>query len=248
MRILLPPSEGKTPPSAGPPLDLAQLSFPALSEVRSDVLGTLMQVCSSDPQAALHALGLRPSQLPEVQRDAVLAEQPCAPAGRVYTGVLFAALAMATLPPGVADEHLLIASGLFGLLRPSDPIPAYRLSGSARLPGLPAPKRLWSQALATLLDPLAQEHLLVDLRSQPYANLYRGRTPRWVPVRVMTVRNGRRVAVSHHNKATKGALARCLLLTGAQPHSATELMELLRDTGWAADLDTEGGLEVLIAV
>lgn len=247
MQILLPPSEGKTPPSEGPALDLGRLSFPGLTQVRRTVLQRLVQVCRSDPQAAMHSLGLGPSLLPEVHRDADLAAQPCAPAGRVFTGVLFNALDLATLPDGLADERLLIASGLFGLLRPGDSIPAYRLSGSARLPGLPTPKRVWSQALAAELDAVAAEHLLVDLRSQPYATLYRGRPPRWVQVRVMTVRDGRRVAVSHHNKATKGALTRHLLLAGSRPSTAADLLALLRDAGWTAELDAEGVLDVLVA-
>lgn len=248
MQILLPPSEGKTPPAEGPALDLGRVSFPDLTPVRREVLLSLTQLCRSDPQTAMQSLGLGPSLLPEVQRNADLAAQPCAPAGRVYTGVLFHALDLSTLPDGLAEEQLLIASGLFGLLRPGDPIPAYRLSGSARLPGLPPPKRLWSQALAAVLNPLAAEHLMVDLRSQPYATLSRGRPPRWVPVRVMTVRDGRRVAVSHHNKATKGALARHLLLAGSHPDTAAELLALLRDTGWAAELDAAGGVEVLVAL
>lgn len=239
MRILLPPSEGKAAPSSGPVLDLSALAFPVLTPIRRQVLQTLLDLCRSDPAAALSRLGLGPGLAAEVERDANLLDAPCAPARQVYTGVLFAALAPATLP---ATDRLLIASGLFGLLGTGDPIPAYRLSGSVRLPGLPAPKALWRPALRQVLTELAEEHLLVDMRSQTYQSWC---PPGTVMIRVMMLRNGRRVSVSHHNKSSKGLLARELLLADAEPGDASELVDLLRASGWDASACGDGIVEVL---
>ena len=50
MLILLPPSEGKTPPETGKPLDFNSLLFPGLSGERRTVLQEL-QVISSLPNA-----------------------------------------------------------------------------------------------------------------------------------------------------------------------------------------------------
>ncbi len=232
MRILLPPSEGKSPPESGPRLDIAALPFPALHPIRRTVLDTLTRLCRTDPDQALGVLGLSAARSEDVRRNAALAEQPCAPAAQVYTGVLYAALDLPAVPQ--AGRTVLIASGLFGLLRPDDPIPAYRLSGSSRLPGLATPRRVWAQALAEVLEPMAQEHLMVDLRSQAYAGLWRGDGPQWAAVRIVTLRGGRRVAVSHHNKATKGALARSLVDSGESPADIGQLRELLGDLGWEA--------------
>ena len=234
MRILLPPSEGKAPPASGPRLDADALPFPALRPIRRRILDRLTHLCRTDPGQALHLLGLSPSRIGDVHRNAALAEQPCAPAAQVYTGVLYAALDLPALPQ--AGQTVLIASGLLGLLRPGDPIPAYRLSGSTRLPGLPTPRRLWSEGLASVLEPMAQEHLMVDLRSQTYAGLWRGQGPQWAPIRVVTLRGGRRVAVSHRNKATKGALARSLVTRGEFPADVHQLRELLADLGWDASV------------
>jgi cytoplasmic iron level regulating protein YaaA (DUF328/UPF0246 family) len=244
MRILLPPSEGKTPPASGPPLDLAALHFPPLHPVRRIVLDALTHLCRTDPEAALQVLGLGPSRRDEVHRNATLAAQSCAPAETVYSGVLYGALDLASLP--AARESVLIASGLFGLLRPSDPIPAYRLSGTARLPGLPTPRRTWSDALAAVLDPIAADHLVVDMRSQAYAGLYRGEGSQWVPIRVVSIRGGRRVTVSHHNKATKGALGRGLVSSGESPSTIGRLRDLVGDLGWDAQV-AGTALEVLAA-
>lgn len=239
MRILLPPSEGKTAPPAGPVLDLSALSFPALTATRQQVLGALVDLCRSDPDAALTLLGLGPTLADEVQRDADLYDAACATAWQVYTGVLFAALDPGTLP---SRDRLLIASGLFGLLGADDPIPAYRLSGSVRLPGLPAPKSLWRSGLAAVLEGLAADHLLVDMRSHTYQSRC---PPGTATIRVMTMRNGRRVSVSHHNKSTKGQLARALVLAEPAPADASDLVDVLRSGGWDASSDSQGAVEVL---
>ena len=248
MRILLPPSEGKTAPPAGPRLDLAALGFPALTEPRRLVLGALADLCRRDPEGARHRLGLGPSLAEEVRRNAQLPDLPCAPAWQVYTGVLFGALDLGSLPPRArrsAATAVVIASGLFGLVGPDDCIPAYRLPGTVTLPGLASPKRVWSQALGEVLTGMAADHLIVDLRSQTYGALFRMSTARWVPIRVMTLREGRAVPVSHHNKATKGLVARSLVASGQEPRGPGDIVDLLRAAGWDADLDDGGGVELL---
>lgn len=235
MRIILPPSEGKAHPQAGPPLDLASLGFPGLTAPREAALRAVSRAARSPQGAELLRLG--PSQRADLDHDAALAHAPTAPAWRVYQGVLFNALDIATTQH---PNRLLIASALFGLLRHDDPIPYYRLPPAARLPELPTPKRLWGPPLREALEELAAEHLLVDLRSQPYA----GWCPAGVVVRVMTVRNGRRVAVSHHNKAVKGGIARGLA-AGPEPVSAADLVDALRDLGWRAEPAADAVIEVL---
>lgn len=248
MRILLPPSQGKTTPTSGRGLDLDSLPFPGLTASRAAVLEALVDLCRSDPDRALDVLGLSRTMAGEVRRNAAVLHAPCAPAWQVYTGVLFNSLDFGTLPPTAkGDGILLIASAAFGLIRPSDPIPAYRLSSTNNLPGLPSPKRIWSGPLASVLVPMSDDHLILDMRSQAYAGLFAGRSPRWVAVRVMTIRDGRRIPVSHHNKATKGLVARDLVLAGQRPHGAPDLVELLRTLGWTASQGGDGSVEVLVA-
>jgi uncharacterized protein len=67
--------------------------------------------------------------------DSRLRTAPAIPAAELYTGVLFAALGLADLP----WDDVLISSALWGVVRPGDRIPAYRLDMSAKPPGIGSP-------------------------------------------------------------------------------------------------------------
>lgn len=242
MLILLPPSEGKLAPSRGRPLDLQTLSSPALTETRSRVLNALVDLCSADEDRARTTLGLPPGLAPEVVRNAGLLSAPTAPAGRIYTGVLYDALGLASLSSSArrrAANRLLVTSSLFGLVRLADRIPAYRLSGDATLPGLGTVASLWRQPLAAVLGPVAgSRRLVVDLRSGLYAGFWRpgpGERTRVVPVRVLQEVAGSRSVVSHFNKATKGAIVRAMLEDGADPTTRRGFAQLLTRLGWQVE-------------
>jgi cytoplasmic iron level regulating protein YaaA (DUF328/UPF0246 family) len=238
--ILLPPSEGKTSPAKGPALSLPGLSFPELAKLRSMTLKTLVEICTKDSRDAASILGLGPTQSEEIRVNAQLRKAPCAPAIEVYTGVLFDALDVKSLGK-VARRRLqastVISSALFGLVRPNDLIPAYRLSGDVSLPGIGAPAAHWREAVGTVIS--QSTGVIVDLRSQMYANL--GPIPsevasRAVTARILLEKDGKRSIVSHHNKASKGRLVRALAERSAQPKSIDDLMTAMRELKWKAEL------------
>ncbi len=238
--ILLPPSEGKHSPVRGRSLDLDALAFPELSGARSSLLDELVRRCRDDPRSMQQVLGLGPTQADEITRNGLLREAPTARADAVYTGVLFESLDLSSLStPGRrrAARRLLISSALFGVVRPSDRIPAYRLAGGVRLPDHGGVARYWSRHLAGPLDEAAAGHLVVDLRSSTYVPFWRpSRRRGLVAVRVLQEEEeGRRSVVSHFNKATKGELARALLEDGAAPRTGDELAEHIRGLGWRVE-------------
>lgn len=242
MLILLPPSEGKSAPRRGKPLELASLSHPTLNDARARLLSELVDLCTaSTPEHAAAVLGLGPTQAEEVARNARLSTASTARADRVYAGVLYEALDLPTLPSGArrrATARLAVTSGLFGLVRPADHIPAYRLSGSVTLPGVGSVARYWGARLGPAVEEAAGGGLVVDLRSSAYTPFWRptrARAPRVVTVRVLHEVDGRRKVVSHFNKATKGRLVRDLLVDGATPRNPAALRELLGDLKWQVE-------------
>ena len=238
--ILLPPSEGKTPPRRGKPLDLGDLSSPALTATRTRVLDALVSLCAEQPERAASVLEVPKSQLELVALNASLRSAPTARADAVYAGVLYDALGMATLSAGArrrATSRVRVTSSLFGLVAPTDRIPAYRLSGDAVLPGVGTVSGVWRQALGPEITELVGDGLLVDLRSGMYAAFWRpAALPRVATVRVLHEVAGRRQVVSHFNKATKGRILRALLEDGANPRTPARLAEALRDLGWDVEV------------
>ena len=236
--LLLPPSEGKAAAVRGRPLDLGSLSSPVLTAARQDVLDALVTLCSRSPEDARQALGLGPTQAEEVLRNTRLREAPTARADRVYRGVLYEALDLPGLDAASrrrATTRVAVTSALFGLLRPTDRVPAYRLSGSVTLPGVGPVAAHWSRHLGLAVEAAARGGLLVDLRSTAYASFWRPSRDdavRSCTVRVLHETGGRRTVVSHANKATKGRLVRDLLTSGVAPQRPAALAEALRDLGW----------------
>jgi len=237
--ILLPPSEGKTAPRRGRPLDLGGLSFPTLEPHRAELLAALVDLCTAaEPAAAAHVLGLGPTQTGAVARDARLAAAPTARADRVYSGVLYEALDLPSLAGPArrrASTWLAVTSGLFGLLRPGDRIPAYRLSGDVSLPGVGTVSTYWGRRLDQAVREAAGRGLVVDLRSSTYASFWRPApdlAARVVTVRVLHEVGAVTKVVSHFNKATKGRLVRGLLEHRGTPSTPAGFADTLEDLGW----------------
>jgi uncharacterized protein len=242
--ILLPPSEGKAAPSRGRPLDPDALSSAILGPARARVLAALLAV-SASPSAA-QVLGLSPGQAGEITRNLAVLTSPTARADRIYTGVLYDALGFETLTGAArrrATSRVAITSSLFGLLRPGDRIPAYRLSGDANLPGLGPVAALWRGQLGDAVEDALGSGLLVDFRSTTYAAFWR--PPPHLARRVITVRvlhqvAGERKVVSHFNKATKGRIVRGVLEHGANPRTPSAFAAVLRELGWQVEVETPG--------
>ncbi len=245
MLVLLPPSETKAPGGDGSPLDLAALSWPELTDLRARLVATLVEL-AGDPPAARAALGLSAGQDDEVARNAGLLGAPTAPALERYTGVLHSALdvrSMTRAQRARADRRLAVGSALFGLVRGTDAIPAYRLSAGSALPGLPTLRRLWRPVLGPVLAGV--DELVVDLRSGAYATL--APAPGAVTLEVLSERpDGTRAVVSHANKAHKGRVARLLATTTGEPGDVVRLRALLRRAGFS--VEHPGGTALTLVV
>jgi uncharacterized protein len=230
--VLLPPSETKRAGGAGLPLSLEALSSPALGPLRASLVDELVELAADRP-ACRRALGISASQDAEIDRNATLRTAATLPAISRYTGVLYDALDIESLRGAAAARaraRLTVGSALFGLLRADDPVPAYRLSATSKLPDRPTLAARWRPLLEPVLAELATDELVVDLRSGSYAAL--GRLPGAVGVDVVAEHtDGSRAVVSHFNKAHKGRLARALASTRSEPTDAAEVAAVARRAG-----------------
>ncbi|WP_248958780.1 peroxide stress protein YaaA [Sphaerisporangium perillae] len=236
MLILLPPSEGKAARGRGRPLELDALSFPELTSPREKVLDALAALVQGPEEEALSVLCLSPGQAGELARDRELRTAPALPVERLYTGVLYDTLGLASLDAAArrrARRQMIVFSGLWGALRLSDRVPPYRLSMGVRLPSLGGLAAYWRPCLGEVLD--GGRGLIVDLRSSTYAQAWQPGS-RAVTVRVLRDADGARSVVSHMAKATRGAVARSLAESGSDPRTPQELAELLAGLGHVIEL------------
>lgn len=232
MIVLLPPSETKRLGGDGPPLRIQALSSPELTPMREALIDELVEL-AADHAACRQALGISASQHAEIERNAALCSAATLPAIDRYTGVLYDALDIGSLRAASAARaraRLAVGSALFGLLRADDPVPAYRLSATSKLPGRPTLAARWRPLLEPVLARIASSELVVDLRSGSYAAL--GRLPGAVKVEVLAEHSdGRRTVVSHFNKAHKGRLARVLATSRSEPSDAAQVAAIARRAG-----------------
>jgi len=217
MLVLLPPSEGKTAPEAGEPVDLGSLAFAAeLRERREEILDAL------DPE---------------------LRKAPAAPAAEVYSGVLFKRLELPKLP-AKGRRRALIASALWGVVRPDDRIPHYKLPPKEKPDGIGPLAKFWRPALAEAL-PDADGDLILDMRSGAYSTMWKPKRATLLAVRAFTESDGERKAVSHMAKAVRGDVARALLQAKKSPGDPEAAAALAEAAGFSVELN-DGNLDVIV--
>jgi len=136
---------------------------------------------------------------------------------------------------------VLIASALWGVIRPSDRIPAYRLDMSAKPPGIGTLAAYWREPLRAALP---DRGLVLDLRSGSYAAAWQPRRATHLVVRAFTeAPDGKRTVISHMVKRVRGEVARLVLQAGGAERS-DEVAEIATAGGLRVEL-SDGALNVI---
>ena len=202
-----------------------------LDTERRRVIRSLVAATTQPAAARAKLLGVKGTTLEAAtDADRSITKAPTVPAIERYTGVLYDALDHRSLTPAQRrrlDGSVVIVSGLWGLVTPTDPIPDYRLKMGATLPDLGKLATWWRKPLTDALEALARGRAIWNLLPNEHAAA-------WTPspgVQQWTVRfldhraDGSLVPVSHDNKSLKGHLVRHLVA-----HPATSPADLARWT------------------
>lgn len=244
MRILLPPSEGKTAGGRGHSVSRRRPTGP-LAESRAIVLDALATLLTGEPAKAAAALLLPAGVAADaLAADAAVLSSATTPALRRYAGVLYDGLGFEQLTPQVqrlAGRSVLVLSGLWGVVRGDEPVPSYRVPAKAVLPGVGVVGTFWRPVLDVVMPALLGRGLVVDLRSSDYSAMWRpgpSLAPRVVSVRVLSpLPRGGLGIVSYNSKHAKGRLAAALLARAAAGNSLTspdDVAQCWLDCGGAA--------------
>jgi cytoplasmic iron level regulating protein YaaA (DUF328/UPF0246 family) len=192
--VLIPPSEGKAEGGAGPVWGRGEMRFD-LDDARVRVLKKLGA------------------------RGKVIAAAPTMPALDRYTGVLYGALGYRGLERVLrrrVDASVVVFSGLWGLVAPTDPLPFYKLKMTMAAPSGGRLAPWWKPRIAAVLDPFVDGRVVWDLLpKEHFAAWPTSEAPKLrITARFLDDRgDGSLITVSHWNKLLKGALVRHVVQT-----------------------------------
>ncbi len=231
--ILLPPSQGKADGGAGPPWERAQTAFPELIAERRRVRDAVRAALRGGDGAAERLLGARGDHLARALADwDALDTARTLPADERYRGVVWEALAPATLSPAARrrlGRRVLVPSGLWGVLAARDAVPPYRLAMGASPPGLGRLSTWWRPLVTRTVARRAGAGWVIDMLPVEHAaaldpaGLGRARLMR---VEIVEQGEGGTRAIGHAGKSLKGRLARAILEADARTPAAVAALEV----------------------
>jgi cytoplasmic iron level regulating protein YaaA (DUF328/UPF0246 family) len=131
---------------------------------------------------------------------------------------------LAPVQQRVAQDSIVIVSGLLGLAGLGDPLPDYRAPMDASLVGLGKLAAYWKPIITPLLHKAAKRDVVIDLLTQVHRSAVEPADENWLTVDLVHSD----VTGGHAAKFAKGQLARWLL-----DHDITELRRW-KFQGWTA--------------
>ncbi|MEM0963713.1 MAG: YaaA family protein [Bacteroidota bacterium] len=263
--ILLPSAEGKEPggnPLAPDMFDYRSSNtfnyFSDLNPERRALIDALQDEIQNGEEPALEKLfGVKGDTLQQsVDANLSIYRSPLmASVDRYGPGVLYKAMDFAGLPTGSQRrllENGVIFSGLFGLLRPDDLIPNYRLKMDAKVGDLGRASTYWREPLSSALNALVTGHAVWNLLPSAHEAAWEDAETYARMIRVKFYREddaGERTAVSHGVKELRGALVAYIVNETADSVEALEDWEA--PDGYevdheASDLNEAGGGTVVM--
>jgi hypothetical protein len=219
--ILLAPSEGKQDggnPFAPDMFDYRSSDtfnyFNELNTERRSLIDALQDFIQEADEDALQDLfGVKGDHLEEaLEVNLNIYDAPLMSAlDRYSPGVMYAAMDFPGLPTGAQRrllENGIIISGLFGLLRPDDLIPNYRLRIDAKLPDVGKIAKYWKPLISPLLNEAVSGKFVWDLLPHAHRAAWEDEQTyeQIVQVKFYDVKDGERKPVTHNVKTLRGEL------------------------------------------
>ncbi|MFW5955673.1 MAG: YaaA family protein [Rhodothermales bacterium] len=254
--ILLPPAEGKQPggnPFAPDMFDYRTSNtfnyFNELNPQRRKLINALQEVIRSG-EADLEAIfGVKGDSLEQaIEANLSVYDAPLMSAlDRYSPGVMYKSMDFGGLPTGAQRrllENGIIFSGMFGLLRPDDLIPDYKLKMDAVLPGIGKVGSYWRPLISPVLNRRVENRFVWNLLPGVHRDSWDDEHTyeRSVSVRFVIEQDGERKAVTHGVKPLRGQLVNFIVRETVD--SLEPLLEWRHPAGYVYDPDvTEDATE-----
>ena len=202
MKILIPPSEGK---SKIKPQNITfeKTNFKYEKEV-SEIVTLLSQIAElGEDLSSIYGTSEEKAEMFHRQNQDIFHSR-CAQAIDRYTGVVYEYLDWNSLDSkakSYMNKHICIFSGLFGMVSPDTLIPNYKLKMNVL-----SLQYHWSPILT---DALKEEDIIYDLLPQVHRKAYKPQK-NVIKVDFSVVNKGKKTAAGHFGKAVKGKFIRFL--------------------------------------
>jgi len=266
--VLLPSAEGKA--SGGNPLapDMFDYRtsntfnyFSELNPERRALIAALQEhLREADDDALERLFGVKGAVLQAaVDANMSLFGSPLMAAiDRYGPGVMYAAMEFGSLPTGAQRrllENGVIFSGLFGLLRPDDLIPEYRLKIDAALPEVGRMAHYWRPVVSPLLNKVLAGKFVWNLLPQVHAEVWEDERTYRAMVTVKFFKadeSGERKPLTHGVKELRGALVNYIVRDPAESIDALLDWEApggfeLDEEATEFDKETKSGTVVMVS-
>ena len=265
--ILLPSAEGKA--SGGNPLAPDMFDYRSSNtfnyfsdlnpERRALIKALQAQVRDGDEDELQRLFGVKGDALQEAVdvTGEVFRSPLMAAVDRYGPGVLYKAMDFAALPTGSQRrllENGVIFSGLFGILRPDDLIPNYRLKMDATVDGVGRVSAYWRERLSKELNALVAGHAVWNLLPGVHEAAWDDAGTYARMIRVKFYRedeSGERTPVTHGVKELRGSLVAHIVNETADDIESLDEWEA--PDGYEVDLDASeidearGGTVVMVS-
>jgi len=201
MKILIPPSEGKTKLKSTGSI-FSETNFRFEREVGQIV--RLLELIDNEDLKSIYGTSQEKAELFHRQNEDIFKSR-CAPAIERYTGVVYEHLNWMSLSEkakNYMEQHVLIFSGLFGMTTPLTLIPNYKLKMNVL-----SLQYHWNHTLTKALD---KEDMVFDLLPQVYRKAYTPNKDNVIKIEFIVENKGKKTSAGHYGKAVKGKFIKFL--------------------------------------
>tara|TARA_B110000438_G_scaffold267266_1_gene281969 strand:+ start:974 stop:1663 length:690 start_codon:yes stop_codon:yes gene_type:complete len=201
MKILIPPSEGKSNVNTGD-INFEDTNFKFHNEVKS-----VLNILSNTPINKIEKIyGVTLEKSKIIHDDNInIFKNKCAPALARYTGVVYSNMNISEFNKKSMEyfeEKILITSAFLGLVSPGDMIPNYKLKMNVL--GL---TKFWEPIFTKHLE---SEDLIIDVLPKIHSEAYKAKNI--LKIDFKNYKKGKKFSAGHQGKVIKGKFLKFLVL------------------------------------
>lgn len=212
--ILLPPSEGKV---KGGDNNSMSLSFSNLDDKREFIINHIENIIPKLSEVELEkTFELKGNKLfDSVETMSNLKNEKTMSAINRYSGVMFKSikfLEMTNEQKERFNSNIIFVDGLFGILKPSDLIPDYKLKINSKVSGLDITK-YWKDNLSDILKKILKDKIVIDILPQAHRKVVDYSSAKEVyKIIFAELKDGKLKQAGHMSKELKGEIVNYLCL------------------------------------